>query len=275
MKLLRHSTQVIYSAAIAHQLAAQQSQSAVVVARELATTWAENPSVYLSSLPLPPAAYCQLKIQATAAGLIRIELSDRAIALWLNHLTIEPDAAPDNPMTQRLKSLASVTGISASQHTGFSQSQANLLTAEAMFPIQHAYARCADLLQLGQQAGWIGLNQPAMTPWRWQWLQPAQIPWLNPVDCLVLDHAVDRALICQLYAAWDGLVGRSSDTANSTMKLAVVVSQAFQAFHRQHQLFNPTILEATKHNQLGLIFATLRILSLLLTRLQLPILGQL
>lgn len=245
LKRLNSPTQIVYSSAIAHQLAISAQQPAARVAAQIADEWTrclDQPACW-QTLPIPAAVLPNLSIRATAAGLVQIELGDRAIAGWLEML-IQP---------------ADSTGKGRSQPL-----PAHIASNPPVFSGQHAHARCCSLLRLADREGLMTLDQRDGHPQDWQITTPEPIPWLTSAGQLWLQDAADRRLICQLFAVWDEFARSSSLSNKVILRLADDVTQAFQSFHRAHAMFGKADPIQVTQTQLALLLATQRILLLLL-----------
>lgn len=244
-KYLNRPVDIVYSSAIAHQLAASVHQPAPMLAVQIAAAWTgclDHPA-YWQALPIPAAVLPDLSIRATSAGLVQITLEDRAIAGWLEQL-IQPTA---------------VTGEKLSGTT-----LPSIGSPPQAFVGQHAHARCCSLLRLADREGLITLNLLDLHPNDWQFVNPNPIPWLTSAGQLRVQDAVDRRLICQLFAIWDELARSSPLSTQVILRRVKDVAQAFQIFHRAHPIFGRTVPVEVTQTQLALMLATQRILFQLL-----------
>lgn len=250
LKRLKSQGKVLYVSAIAHQLAAQPlappSPLAAVhaapdlaqqIVEELTRHLLEEKSMGLSlPLPLPPSAAAELVI-STGKGLIYLEVSDRALAQWLDTVLI--------PSTNRLPLDVIVAPPAATA---------------PLFEIQHAHARCCSLLRLAHQSGTVTLERADAHPCLWQIQNPAAIPWLTPAGQLVLEHAAERCWVGALFDAAVGLQAIPPVDRRGPLVLATAVAIAFAQFHRDRPLFAPPASGAERHAQLGLMLVTQRLL---------------
>ncbi|XHX77387.1 MAG: hypothetical protein RBJ76_23555 [Stenomitos frigidus ULC029] len=229
----------VYVCAIAHRLATP-SQPAALIATQLVER-------LLQPLPLPEEAPLSgIVVQATATGWLQFELSDRAIAAWLDRLLA-------NALPQQLS--VSLT----------SQERQMLLPTAAVFEVQYAHARCCSLLRLAHSEGLITLDRLDVAPLVWRIVDPPSISWLTANAQLCLNHPADRSLLGHLIEALDCLSDESPHRTRQSLRSAQAIAQAMQSFHRVHPLWRKTGTEPhLVVAQLGLLLATQRILSLLL-----------
>ena len=240
LKRARKAIPFVYVCAIAHRLATP-SQSAALIAAQLVDT-------LLQPLPIPEeGSLSDIVVQATATGLLQFELSDRAIAAWLDRLLA-------NVLPQQ-----SCVPLAAMERQ-------MLLPTAAIFEVQYAHARCCSLLRLAHSEGLIMLNTLDNAPLVWRVVKPPSVPWLTSTAQLCLNHPVDRKLLGYLVEALDCLSDEPIRRTQQSLRSAQAIAQAMQAFHRAHPLWRKTGTEPNLLvSQLGLLLATQRILYALLT----------
>ncbi|MBD2022778.1 hypothetical protein H6F43_21580 [Leptolyngbya sp. FACHB-36] len=231
LKRIQDGSKLLYSSAIAHQLAAHSADSAVAIATEIVQSW-QQPDMALC-LPLPAVVLFDLTIQVTPKGFILIDVGDRAIAAWLDTLL-------------------------TSSFPSFSFPAAFL---PSLFPAQHAYARCCSLLRLVNDTGRVAIRPLSAHPSQWQIVQPSGIPWLNGSQ-LRLNHPTERQLLCQLLGAIDDLTRNQRQLSESVVRLVNDIANAFQEFHRSRQPLGS--MDSLMQAQAGLLLATQRVLHWLL-----------
>ncbi|MBD2076944.1 hypothetical protein H6F86_24270 [Phormidium sp. FACHB-592] len=229
----------VYVCAIAHRLATP-SQPAALIAAQLV-------DALLQPLPIPEEdSLSGIVVQPTAIGLLQFELSDRAIASWLDRL-----------LTKALPQQSWVRLTSTERQM--------LLPTAAIFEVQYAYARCCSLLRLAHSEGLITLDRLDVAPLAWRVVNPPSVPWLTSTAQLCLNHPVDRRLLGYLVEALDCLSNESPHRVQQSLRSAQAIAQAMQAFHRVHPLWRKTGTEPNLVvSQLGLLLATQRILYVLL-----------
>lgn len=239
IKRARKAIPFVYVCAIAHQLATP-SRPAALIATQLVDT-------LLQPLPIPEEdSLSGIVVQATATGLLQFELSDRAIAAWLDRLLTK--ALPQEscePLT--------------------SMEQQMLLPTAAIFEVQYAHARCCSLLRLAHYEGLITLDRLDAAPLVWRMISPPSIPWLISTAQLCLNYPADRQLLGHLVEASACLSDAAPRRRQQSLRSAQAIAQALQSFHRVHPLWCKTGTEPNLVvSQLGLLLATQRILHLLL-----------
>ncbi len=234
--------QVIYSSAIAHQVASHSSYSAQEIAFKLAGMVSENAQVLLENcvdLRIFPEILQGLVVDVSNSGYLQFEFTDPAIAGWL-HAFIDD-------WKSNARSIHATSSSMASKN------------AAQVFSIHHAHARCCSLLRLAHDAQWITLSQPDAHPGNWQLLQPNPVSWLTPDLQLHLAHSAERTLIHHLLVGLD-------DGVRFPRRCATELSQAFQILHRHLQLGGNLQQQPEQYRQvyLALILATQRQLYFLL-----------
>ena len=239
IKRARKAIPFVYVCAIAHQLATP-SQSASLIATQL---------VDMLSQPLSipeEGSLSGIMVQATATGLLKFELSDRAIAAWLDHLLAK--ALPQErcvPFTSMERQM--------------------VLPTAAIFEVQYAHARCCSLLRLAHSEGLITLDRLDAPPLVWRVISPPSVPWLTSTAQLCLNHPADRQLLGHLVEASACLSDEAPCRRRRSLRSAQAIAQAMQVFHRVHPLWRKTGIEPNLVvSQLGLLLATQRILYSLL-----------
>ncbi|NJP11217.1 MAG: hypothetical protein HC866_18525 [Leptolyngbyaceae cyanobacterium RU_5_1] len=275
---MRHPTQLIYSSAIAHKLAAQRHVSATDLAVEIAelvTAFTLSQSADCVYPRLPKVVLQNTRVLTTSSGFIQFELKDPAIVGWLDFLIQPCSVAASAPCRDAINRVSTGNRVSTSISS----------TPEfhpKIFAIQHAHARCCSLLRLAHRAHLITLDQPDTDPRNWQLATPTSVPWLTPDLQLQTNHSTERQLINQLLMTLDELdeLGEQvslqtlpipnqepSSNPEQALRLATNLSQAFQAVHRDIQMMGSHGCAEPgdrRHAHLGLILATQRLLHLLL-----------
>ncbi|MGK7875905.1 MAG: DALR anticodon-binding domain-containing protein [Xenococcaceae cyanobacterium] len=229
---LKNHTGVVYRCAIAFGLASVQKLSPEAIAHQLVTflpTIASN----LNNQPL-----LDFTVRVVNPGWIDFELSDRALAVWLQQLPqITSVHPPSSEVGSREESFEFVSNL---------------------FPIQYAHARCCSLLRLGHREGLIGLHDQDFSQPVWQWVEPNPIPWFNPHPehgNFQLVHPTERHLILQLLAVIEAL---DSSEEGNWVKLAADLSKAMLDFYRSCRIWGEIKKEtpALAQARLGLIAVT-------------------
>ena len=287
LKRVRNTTRLVYSTGIAHKLAAQGQVSISKMAETIAVAVSETTVNYQETqvfLPFLDQALQDVTVRATDAGLVQLELSDRAIAAWLDLL------AQHFPQLSQIK--LSQTKVSqekkgsktheygdadearrdtetfsplclTSPSSRSSPSRSPLLMPTEIFTLQYTHARCCSLLRLAHQEGLVTLNQDQF-PSDWRVTMPALIPWLTAEMRLLLSHPAERQLISQLFVALDAIPSLSSSRPDIILRLAQEVSQAFQSFYSARPIWGSFKKSSElSQAQLGLVMATQRMICLL------------
>lgn len=242
---VKDNLRVLYSSAIALEL----SQAKNTPAQEIATAIATLIRQTSSSLDL--ANELNFIVQVVPPGLIHLELTELAIAAWLQSLVYAP------PWFSRETTQGSVF----IHHSP--------LTITHLFDVQYAHARCCSLLRLAQREGLINLRQLHFVPHPAFWLivTPDPIPWVNFEQNFCLTHPAESALIAQLVHLLDDLFCPSpSRRLTDWEKAALNLSQAFQTFYSYCRIWGEVKVQTLKLSQarLGLVHITQSVLRLLL-----------
>lgn len=236
---VKDATSLLYVTPISFKLANSWQRSPIDIAAQIV--------MHLSS----DSALQSFTIQSVDPGSIHLQLSEGAIAAWLQHLAEGGRGAEEPPRPQTLS-------IEWKGET--------CRGAEALFPVQYAHARCCSLLRLAHREGIIQLKEPdpEASPVFWEAISPNPLPWLQEDSQLRLVHRAERHLIFHLLTALDALYYPNHQ--NHSEKLARTLSESFQTFYAQCRIWGEVKTEAPQLAQarLGLILATQSLLWLLL-----------
>ncbi len=223
------------------------------IALKLAKTWQQTPQAIATQLAetLEPLCYPDFAVKVAPAGIIKLELSDSGLALWLQRLAQIPLPVPESRI--------------------FSP----VVSADRLFPIQYSHARCCSLLRMAHREKLIAIAQPDVTtaPQIWSLAAPNPIPWIDEGDRLRLVHPGDRSLISQLITVLDNLYPifeiENRDKPVNHLKSANSLSDAFQTFYSQCRIWGEVKIEQPKLAQarLGLVLATQSLLRFILEEL--------
>jgi arginyl-tRNA synthetase len=185
-------------------------------------------------------------IQVIPSGMIEFQLTDHRVATCLQQMTQTPLAESSFPVSSKVI-------IPENNH-------------QKLFAVQYSHARCCSLLQLADRDRIITLTQATSqtTSLLWLFVKPSPIPWLDPEGKLQLSHRDERQLIWHLLTSLDACC-TSSDQRFWKNK-ANLLSQAFQAFYSQCQIWGEVKLKTPQRSQarLGLILITQSILKFIL-----------
>ncbi|MFN6563361.1 MAG: DALR anticodon-binding domain-containing protein [Nostoc sp. ChiSLP01] len=208
---------------------------------------------FASAIALHLSATCGdvFNVQIVPPGLIHFELTDSALAGWLQSLV------------ERSGGVAKV-GEAGGERIPNTQYP----MPYALFPIQHAHARCCSLVLLAHREGLIQLKEPLANtnPSFWSVISPNPIPWLNCDGRLRLNHPDERRLISELVGMVDNIECPNVKSSMKWEKAALTLSQAFEDFWRncriwgEVKIMSPELAEA----RLGLLMATQSVLKFVL-----------
>lgn len=192
---------VAYRSAIALPLAARLGVSPLSVARAV-----------VAHLPEALRA-AEFVVDVLPSGWIEFYPSDRAIALWLQHLLSSPWS-----------------------HEGVGDGGIRRYGETEIFCAQYTYARCCSLLRLGHREKSIELDGSEEKVPPWQWIEPHPVPWLTPSSenaseaaTLCLKQPAEQRLIFQVSSAVDALSG---EPRGEGFKIILRTSEAFLEFDR-------------------------------------------
>ncbi len=289
LRWLKSSKQLVYVSAIAHKLAAQRSPLFPNCAKHLAqqlvielTQWIhqDSPDRRFLPLPLPALALRELTIYTaglngsspdrpamTGDGLVYFEISDRALALWLNGL-LSPVAAPEEINAEDINAIEDRDSGAPQNFAGPSPTQIPPTEAATLFRIHHAHARCCSLLRIAHGLGVLTLEPLQEHPNHWQISKPSTIPWLTPTGELMLNHPSERQGIYTIFRAAVELHREPPLSRRAALAIAEDIALAFAQFHRDRPLFAPPASESRRWAQWGFVLATQRLLYQWLTVLE-------
>ena len=225
---------VVYISAIGLKLAKMWQRTPQAIAAQLAET-------------LQPLCNGDFTIAVAPSGIIQFELSDIALAFWLQRLAQTVLSVPESRI------LSPVVSV------------------DRLFPIQYSHARCCSLLRMAHRDLLIAIANPdvATAPQIWSLIAPNPIPWLDN-EKLQLVHPAEYNLISQLLVVLDTLYpifeADKPEKPVNYLKLANSLSEAFQTFYRQCRIWGEVKIENPKlaQSRLGLILATQSLLRFML-----------
>ena len=211
LTLDRRSLRVRYRCAIAQRLAARLGRSPRAIATEIATAWQSHPDLDGRSLAA---------LTVRSDGSLDLELTDRAIGLWLAAVSGDEAGLADSGLAVRSDAVFS-------------------------FAVYHAFARCRSLVAAAEAEGWFDRELLAAG-------------WCDRAGCLRLGLAAEWRAIVGLVGVIDGLslegqglgaigkVGQRSDQPNQLNQLVRLAdrlaadfewldrhSRPWQAYHTQ------------------------------------------
>ena len=222
------------------------------IALKLAKIWQQPPQTIIAQLVenLQALGSGDFVIEVAPSGMIQFELTDVALAVWLQRLAQTALPLPES----RILSAVSV---------------------DRLFPIQYSHARCCSLLRMAHRDRLIAIvnPDPPATPQIWSLTAPNPIPWLDDNKKLRLVHPAEYNLISQLLAALDSLafvIEQYNDAKPiDYFKIAHNLSAAFQTFYSQCRIWGEVKRQTPKLAQarLGLVLATQSFLRFILEEL--------
>lgn len=246
----KNSTRVLYVSAIALKLAVCYRYDVKEDIKEYQRVWQQTPQAIATQLAetLEPLCSGDFTIAVAPSGIIEFELTDVALAVWLQRLA---QTALPLPESQILSPVVSV---------------------DRLFPIQYSHARCCSLLRMAHRDRIIAIVEfdRAPTPQIWSLSDPNPIPWLDENGRLRLVHPAEYNLISQLLAVLDSLAPiieqYNDEKPINYFKLANNLSAAFQTFYSQCRIWGEVKIETPKLAQarLGLVLATQSLLRFIL-----------
>lgn len=225
-------------------LALQLEKTQKIPALEIATALAKL--VVNIATPIPGAGSDHdFTVQVVPPGWIHLELTEKAIAAWLQRLHSSPPRLSNLSLEHRLPR-------GDTSH---------------LFAVQYAHARCCSLVYLAHREKLMIVRvEPNTSSAVFRAIDPDPIPWLNG-DQIRFCLPAERALITQLLGLLDDLYcpgkeGKKIDWEKAALNL----SQTFQNFYSSSRIWGEVKIQTLHLAQarLGLVMATQPILRLLL-----------
>ncbi|MBD2676903.1 glutamate acetyltransferase [Nostoc paludosum FACHB-159] len=234
-----------------------------------------------SAIALHLSATCGdvFNVQIVPPGWIHFELTDSALAGWLQRLVGEwEDREMGRLVLSEAVSAASrrevwgdegaKTAGGAGEAGGERITNAQCPMPNALFPIQHAHARCCSLVLLAHRERLIQLKEPLAnsSPSFWSVISPNPIPWLNCDGKLQLNHPDERRLISELVEVVDNIQFPDIRGSVKWEKAALNLSQAFENLWCNCRIWGEVKIISPKLAQarLGLLMATQSVLKFVL-----------
>jgi DALR anticodon binding domain len=243
----KNSTRVLYVSAIALKLSVCDRYD---VKEDIKEVWQQTPQTIATQLAetLQPLCSGDFTIAVAPSGIIQFELTDVALAVWLQRLAQTALPLPE------------------------SQILSPVVPVDRLFPIQYSHARCCSLLRMAHRDRIIAIVEfyRATTPQIWSLSAPNPIPWLDEDGRLRLTHPAEYNLISQLLAVLDSLAPiieqYNDEKPVNYLKLANNLSEAFQTFYSQCRIWGEVKIETPKlaQSRLGLVLATQSLLRFIL-----------
>ncbi|MDZ8109361.1 MAG: DALR anticodon-binding domain-containing protein [Nostoc sp. DedQUE12a] len=218
-----------------------------------------------SAIALHLSATCGdvFNVQIVPPGCIHFELTDSALAGWLQRLVGEWGDEQESTGQELFP---------CPQHRPaplpLSMPNAPCPMPHALFPIQYTHARCCSLVLLAHRERLIQLREPLgnSSPSFWSVISPNPIPWLNYDGKLLLNHPDERRLISELVGVVDNIECPDIRGSVKWEKAAFNLSQAFEDFWRNCRIWGEVKIMSPKLAQarLGLLMATQSVLKFVL-----------
>lgn len=247
LKRVKPLTQIRYSTAIAHRIAARSGQPATTIAsqlKELILQQLVDLDPEYNGNPWQLIAET-VTVEVLASGLLLFQIEPVGLATWLDYL---------------LESLGPDSSILAT--TRFSPDPGWVSrVAGPLFTLQHSHARCGSILRLSHRQRSDYFNALDQSPQPWQWLSSPPMAWLP----LLEEAPIARQWVSHLCTLLDALAEPTQAlTRDSLLTLGLSLSQGFDGCYRAFPLGSiaphPEKLQAF----LGLTLITQRLLALLL-----------
>jgi hypothetical protein len=240
----KNDNRVLYVSGIALQLSGTMNIPPLEIATALSSKIVVDVANLACGAELSPGAAVSqdFTVQVVPPGWIHLELTDPAIAAWLQCLSeVELGRFTPPPLSG----------------------------SSRVFAVQYAHARCCSLVRLAHGEGLIMLKEPELdnSPTVFLAVAPNPIPWLNCDQKLRFCHPAERALIAQLLGLLDELYYPCpSRQAVDWEKAALNLSQAFQNFYSCCRIWGEVKIQTPHLAQarLGLVIVTQAVLRLLL-----------
>lgn len=231
----RDNSRVLYISGVALRLAKSHNRTSLEIANGIGSHLSAICGDVFGVTIVPP-------------GWIYLELSYPFLATWLQSLL--------------------VTNVK-----GEGEIEARKITIQnpaRLFAIQYTHARCSSLVQLAGRDGLIKLREVSPDISKSAALDylvsEEQIPWLNDQQKLRLNHPAEGRLIAELVQVIDYLESPDLNDAVNWEKVALDLSQAFEAFWSQCRIWGKVKISAPELAQarVGLMIATQSVLRCLL-----------
>lgn len=251
----RDKNNVLYISSVALRLSKSQNRKVMELASAIASDLSKNCCDVFSVQIVPP-------------GWIHFELTDSALASWLQNLAVGR-VGGDREQESR-EQRAEVKVIFNSPPCPLPPAplpfvpNAQSPMSNSLFAFQYVHARCCSLVLLAYREGLIKLREPVpnTSPAFWDVISPNPLPWLNGDGTLRLNHPDERRLIAELVEVLDTIEGADVRSSVKWEKLALSLSQAFENFWSNCRIWGEVKITSPKLAQarLGLLMATQSVL---------------
>ncbi len=231
----RDNSRVLYISGVALRLAKSHNRTSLEIANGIGSHLSAIRGDVFSVKIVPP-------------GWIYLELSHPFLATWLQSLLVT-NVKGEGEITAR---------------------KITIQNPARLFAIQYTHARCSSLVQLAGREGLIKLRElsPDISESTalHDLVSEEQIPWLNDQQKLRLNHPAEGRLIAELVQVIDYLEAPDLSDAVNWEKVALDLSQAFEAFWSQCRIWGKVKISVPELAQarVGLMIATQSVLRCLL-----------
>ncbi len=253
----RDKNNVLYISSVALRLSKSQNRKVMELASAIASDLAKNCCDVFSVQIVPP-------------GWIHFELTDSALASWLQNLAVgrlEGEAEMGDEGDEGTRGQGDKENNHAQSPIPNPQSpipNPQSPIPNPLFAFQYVHARCCSLVLLAYREGLIKLREPVpnTSPAFWDVISPNPLPWLNGDGTLRLNHPDERRLIAELVQVLDTIECADVNSSVKWEKLALSLSQAFENFWSNCRIWGEVKITSPKLAQarLGLLMATQSVL---------------
>ncbi|WP_416288898.1 DALR anticodon-binding domain-containing protein [Nostoc sp. UHCC 0251] len=205
-------------------------------------------------------------VQIVPPGWIHFELTDSALASWLQNLAVgslEGEAEMGVGEDEGDEGTRG-QGDKENNHAQSPMPNPPSPISNSLFTFQYVHSRCCSLVLLAYREGLIKLREPVpnTSPAFWDVISPNPLPWLNGDGTLRLNHPDERRLIAELVEVLDTIEGADVKSSVKWEKLALSLSQAFENFWSNCRIWGEVKMTSPKLAQarLGLLMATQSVL---------------
>ncbi|MDZ8184310.1 MAG: DALR anticodon-binding domain-containing protein [Nostoc sp. ChiSLP02] len=255
----RNDRKILYTSGLALRASNSQNQRAMEFA---------------SAIAFHVSASCGgvFNVQIVPPGWIHFELTDSALASWLQNLAVGKGEMGRWGSVGSVGSVGREGGKISSPSSQTSHTSclphAPCPITNSLFPVQHAHARCCSLVLLAHREGLIQLREPLVnsSPSFWSVISPDPIPWLNCDGRLRLNHPDELCLLSELVQAVDSIECPDIRSYVKWEKTGLNLSQAFENFWRNCRIWGEVKIVSPEVAQarLGLLMAAQSVLKFVL-----------
>lgn len=224
---------------------------------------------------ISPPVWPHFTIQSQQSGLLKFELTDLGVAIWLDQLaSVQTNRNWNHQQAERSPATARQLPFTATAPQKVSPnawSQSGEQVGTAIWAAQYVHHRTASLLRLASRSGLrsraaekqlISVNRA-----NWHFPPSHHYPWLDEQKHLRLQHASEWELIryfITLTDEWETC--QRSYTPQEACRHIELLAQCFEQFYRQCRVFGDVAQQTPElaHARLGLIQITQNLMGILL-----------